>query len=574
MVSLKSRRKTFEIKSKEWSPEPVHELFFQMANQYKNSEFIICEEKSWSYSDVEDFSKRFGAGLIDLGLKKYDHVALIFPNYAEFIFTKFGASAAGGITVPINYRLKKEEFAYLINQSDSSFIVTVDEWNEINYVSILKQLCPEVFKEEQSERFPKLKEIIVFSPKGKKYSGTTDFYELIFSSERDRAGRVISNIPKSQVTEVTDIMYTSGTTSMPKGVLVTHDMIWRSALGSCLNRGYQEGRRIFIPIPFYHCFGFIEGIIAGSMVGGSLILQINFNGSKALDLMEQHEATDILCVPTIGLKLVEAQQQLPRDLSKLQSMYCAGAEVSQQMWKDIKNQLKIKELNTGYGMTECAAGVLQTDPNDDITYLSKYVGRIIPGGHVGLDELEGKNISFKVRDLETGDILSHGQSGELICKGPLVTNGYYNKEKETAEAIDREGWLKTGDLAVIDENGYISLTGRLKEIYRMGAENVSPKEIEDVLTGHELINQAYVVGVPDPVMGEVGLAWVVLEQNASLSENEIFIYASESLAKYKIPKYIKIVEKNELPMTPVGKVLKRELKEWFIGEQQKVESRF
>lgn len=194
--------------------------------------------------------------------------------------------------------------------------------------------------------------------------------------------------------------------------------------------------------------------------------------------MERHEATDILCVPTIGLKLVEAQQQLPRDLSKLQSMYCAGAEVSQQMWQDIKNQLKIKELNTGYGMTECAAGVLQTDPDDDITYLSKYVGRIIPGGHVGLEELKGKNISFKIGDLETGESLSPGQAGELVCKGPLVTSGYYNKEKETAETIDQEGWLKTGDLAVIDENGYISLTGRIKEIYRMGQKMCHLKRLK------------------------------------------------------------------------------------------------
>ncbi|WP_188725546.1 class I adenylate-forming enzyme family protein [Lentibacillus populi] len=574
MVTLNERRKTFELKNKEWTPEPVHELFFRMAKQYQNKAFIISDQKKWSYADTEDLSKKFSTGLMDLGIKQHDHVALIFPNYPEFIFTKFGVAAAGGITVPLNYRLKKEEFAYLIKQSDSSFIVTVDEWNDINYVSMLKELCPEVFKRNQSEQFPNLKGIIVFSPQGKNYPGTTDFYDLVFSIERGRAESVMNRIPKAQASDVTDIMYTSGTTSMPKGVLVTHDMIWRSAFGSCINRGYQEGRSIFIPIPFYHCFGYIEGIIAGSMVGGILILQINFNESEALDLMEQHQATDILCVPTIGLKLVDVQQQQPRDLSKLQSMYCAGAEVSNQMWKDIKHELKIKELNTGYGMTECAAGVLQTDPNDPISYLSKYVGCVIPGGHVGPDELDGKNITFKVRDIDTGEDLPLGKEGELVCRGPLVTGGYYNKEKETAETIDHDGWLKTGDLAVIDENGYISLTGRIKEIYRMGAENVAPKEIEDVLTSHELINQAYVTGVPDPVMGEVGLAWIVLEQEASLSEKKIFEYASKRLARYKVPKYIKVVEKHELPMTPVGKVLKRQLKDWFIDEQGKVESHF
>lgn len=574
MVSLEGRRKEFGVKSKEWTPEPVHELFFRMANLYENEEFILNEQQRWTYSETKNISKQFGAGLIGLGLEPQDNVALIFPNYPEFIFSKLGVAAAGGITVPLNYRLKREEFIYLINQSDSSYIVTLDDWNGMNYILLLKELCPEVFDGKKSELFPKLKKLIVYSPQGKKYPGTTDFYELVSSIEKDRAEAVISAVPKAQVTDVTDIMYTSGTTSMPKGVLVTHDMIWRSAFGSCVNRGYQEGRRIFVPIPFYHCFGYIEGIIAGSMVGGSLILQINFNASQALDLIEEHQAMDILCVPTIGLKLTEAQRQQPRDVSKLEAMYCAGAEVSQQIWREIKKQLSIEELITGYGMTECAAGVLQTDPQDDLSYLTKYAGRTLPGGHLGLEELDGNNIQFKVVNLDTGEDQPFGMAGELVCRGPLVTGGYYKKEEETFVSFDENGWLKTGDLAVMDKNGYISLTGRIKEIYRIAAENVAPKEIEDVLTSHELINQAYVVGVPDPMMGEVGLAWIVLEQETSLEEKEIFEYVSKRLAKFKVPKYFKIVQAGELPLTSTGKVLKRQLKEWYIDERSKEKSQF
>ncbi|HLR67218.1 MAG TPA: AMP-binding protein [Virgibacillus sp.] len=574
MFSLEERRKTFELKTKDWNPEPVHELFFRLAEQYKENDYIVFGNQKWSYANTEDLSKKFATGLMRLGFKQKDHVALNFPNYPEFIFSKFGVSAAGGITVPLNYRLKSEEFSYLIKQSDSSFIITVDEWNDTNYISVIRELCPEIFDGDRSRQFPNLKGIIVFSPQGNKYPGTTDFYDLINSVDREQAETAVHQIPKADISDVTDIMYTSGTTSMPKGVLVTHDMIWRSAYGSCINRGYQEGRRIFVPIPFYHCFGYIEGIISVSMVGGGLILQINFHEKEALELIEKHKATDVLCVPTIGLKLVDAQQREQYDLSSLQSMYCAGAEVSQHMWKDIKDHLKIKELNTGYGMTECAAGVLQTDPDDPLSYLSKYVGRIIPGGHLGKEELDGKNAAFKVKDIETGEDLSFGKEGELVCKGPLVTKGYYNKKKETDDAIDQDGWLKTGDLALIDANGYISLTGRIKELYRMGGENVAPKEIEDVLTSHKSINQAFVTGVPDSIMGEVGLAWIVLEPGSSINEKDIFEYATEKLARYKVPKYIKIVNKNELPMTPVGKVLKRKLKERFINQLDRVESHF
>ncbi|WP_342601852.1 class I adenylate-forming enzyme family protein [Peribacillus sp. FSL E2-0159] len=574
MDSLINRKQTFEEKSKEWTPEPVHEFFFRMAEIYKDNDYIISQKKTWTYSDVKEKSKQLAAGLINLGLQGHEHVALIFPNHPEFILSKFGVAAAGGILVPLNYRLKKEEFKYLINQSDSSYIITLDVWNKLSYVSMLQELCPEVFKGEQSEEFPNLRKIIVYSPEGKKYPGTIDFYDLLSSTEKAHVEETVNSVQKGEVNDVTDIMYTSGTTSFPKGALITHDMIWRSALGSCINRGFQEGRKIFIPIPFYHCFGYIEGFIAVSMVGGALIPQIDFNESHALDMIEEHKANDILCVPTISLRLLEAQREKNRNLSSLKAMYCAGAEVSTKMWKDIKEVLNIEELITGYGMTECAAGVLQTHPTDDISYLNKYVGRAIPGGHVGLSDLNGNSIHFKVKDIDTGEYQSFGIEGELVCKGPLVTSGYYKKHEETARSLDEQGWFKTGDLAVIDKSGYISLTGRIKEIYRIGAENVAPKEIEDVLTSHEKINQAYVIGVPDEVMGEVGLAWIVLESKVSLSEKEVFDYTSNHLAKFKVPKYIKFIQDTDLPMTSNGKVKKFKLKEWFVNKQEKIQSIF
>ncbi|MGE7663371.1 class I adenylate-forming enzyme family protein [Peribacillus sp. NPDC097197] len=569
MISLEDRRQEFEEKSKKWVPEPIHDFFFRMAEKYKDNEFIISQQKTWTYSNVKDSSKQFASGLINLGLKQREHVALIFPNYPEFVISKFGVLAANGVAVPLNYRLKNEELKYLISQSDSSFIITLDEWNDVNFVSILEELCPEVFEGKKSRTFPNLRNIIVFSPRGKKYPGTTDFYELLYSTEEDQAEKVVSNLPKDTISVMTDILYTSGTTSLPKGSLTTHDMIWRSAFGSCINRGFQEGRKIFVPIPFYHCFGYIEGIISASMVGGAVIIQVNFDENQALDLMEEYKADDIICVPTIGLKLLEAQRKKARNLTSLEAMYCAGAEVSQKMWKDLKTVLGLEELITGYGMTECAAGVLQTDPNDDLSYLPKYVGRTIPGGHIGLSSLDGNNIQFRIRDISSSEFLPYENEGELVCKGPLVTGGYYKNSKETEDSIDSDGWFSTGDLAVMNKDGYVSLTGRIKEIYRIGAENVAPKEIEDVLTGHIKVNQAYVIGVPDPIMGEVGQAWIVPEPDVSLNEEEIFEYVFNRLARFKVPKYIKIIRHDELPLTSTGKVQKLKLKEWYSTEQEK-----
>lgn len=576
MDTIELRRSQFESNSSEWSPQTVHELFSKMANQYSNRSFIVNEEgDEWTYGEIETFSQQLGAGLIQLGLKPKEHITLIMPNCLEFVVSKLAISLSAGVTVPLNYKLKKEELRYLLKNSNSSYIITLDTWNTTDFIATLKEICPEVFEGGISPDFPQLKKIIVFSPTNTEYSGTIDYHTLMANiKSQQEIENLLNGVPKVNVEDISDIMYTSGTTSMPKGVLVTHDMIWRSAIGSCINRGYQDGRSIFVPIPFYHCFAYIEGIIAGSMVGGKLILQVDFNAKEALDLMMVNRVTDILCVPTIALKILDEQKERKRDLPELIAMYCAGAEVTQKMWKEIKQVLGINELITGYGMTECAAGVLQTDPQDDIAFLSKYVGKTIPGGQFGLKELGGNNIQFTIKDVDSGKYLAHGNQGELVCKGPLVTKGYYNKHKETAEAIDENGWFRTGDLACIDSNGYVSLKGRLKEIYRIGAENVSPKEIEDVLSTHYAIKQAYVVGVPDEILGEVGMAWVVLESSVVASEKEIYEYANAKLAKFKVPKYIKIVKSEELPLTSSGKVLKTKLKDFYTIEENLYKSHF
>ena len=575
MDVLNERRQSFARKSIDWTPKPIHQFFFEIADKYQNSDFIVTETKTWSYRETHDEVLKLALSLYQLGIQKDDHVALVFPNFPEFVISKLACSTVGAVTVPLNFRLKQEELKYLINQSNTTYLIVIDEWNTFNYVEAIREISPEVFEGKPSAVFPNLKKMIVFSPNGRKYEGTLDLNDLMSESDKQEALPLMTALQQERnldVHDMTDIMYTSGTTAMPKGVIVTHDMLWRSTYGSCLNRGYQEGRRIFVPIPFYHTFGFVEGILAAMFAGGAVIPQLEFNGDEAIALLEKFKVEDVVCVPTVALKLIEAQRKNPHNLSSLMAMYCAGAEVPVSIWEALKEELQIDELITGFGMTELAAGVLQTDPNDALSYLTNYVGKPIPGGHVGAKELNGDIIQFKIRDIDTGEYYNSNREGELLCRGPIVTKGYYDKPTETAEVFTEDGWFRTGDIGFIHDNGYISLTGRLKEIYRMGAENVAPKEIEDVITTHSCVNQAYVIGVPDPVMGEVGMAWIILELGASLTKEEILDYLSSRLARFKIPKYIKFIEYSELPLNQTGKVQKFRLKEWYESEEVKVES--
>lgn len=565
MSILEERRQRFETLSETFQPTSYHHLFFNQVKERPQQSYIYSQKETLTYEQTGHAVKALAMALKHHNLGQAgQHVTLIFPNYAELIIAKLATSLIGHTAVPINYRLNTQEMGYLIQQSDSNYIITIDTWRNLNYIDMFQQLFPEVFEGKVSPNFPQLKKIVVYSPEGHRYPGTLDYYDLINEgASLDKAS--LNQLIEQDVSldRLSDIMYTSGTTSKPKGVLVTHDMVYRAAMGSCLNRGYEEGRKIFIPIPLYHCFGYIIGLFGATIVGGSVILQDDFNDKEALQLIRQFKADDMLCVPTIALHLANAfKSEEQKQPLNLHAMYCAGAEVPIKLWKDLREVLEIKELITGYGMTELASGVLQTDPYDQLQYLVNFVGKTIPGGHLGLAELKGNNIEFKIRDLATREFLHYGQEGELVCRGPLVTKGYYNKPDETSMA-HTDGWLNTGDLAIIHDNGYVTLTGRLKEIYRIGAENVAPKEIEEVLTSHEAVSQAYVVGVPDPIMGEVGLAWIVLENTKEITESELTAFLIDNLARFKVPKYIKFIDDTKLPKTATGKIQKFRLKELF-----------
>jgi len=353
-----------------------------------------------------------------------------------------------------------------------------------------------------------------------------------------------------------DIIYTSGTTGFPKGVILTHDMLLRTAFGSTWARGFEDGRRILFSLPLYHVYGYVEGLLACMFVGGAIIAQTKFDAAETLAAIETHQANDILLIPAMTLALIEAQKKLNLPLHSLRSVISSGGRAPSTIWQQIINHLHPLEITTGYGMTEVTASSTVTRPTDGMERWLNSNGRLREVGPAGDPALGDRLVIYRVVDPETGQVLPSGMVGELQAKGPGVTQGYYNKPEESAAAFTSDGWLHTGDLGRLDEDDYLSLVGRLKESYRCGGEQVMPSEAEDLLMTHPSVLQAHVVPVPDERMGEIGVAFLVLREKSNCHTLELQSLCNERLARFKIPKYFLYVDATDIPVTPSGRARK------------------
>jgi fatty-acyl-CoA synthase len=352
-----------------------------------------------------------------------------------------------------------------------------------------------------------------------------------------------------------DILYTSGTTGSPKGVVVTHDAVQRTGYASALTRAYQDGRRILFSLPCYHMFGYVEGLISVMFVGGAIIPRTAFSPADYFAGIQRHRATDILAVPTMTVALLEHPDLAAYDLSSLTAMLSGAAPAPVWLWEKVRADLGVTEITTGYGMTECGGAMTLSLPEDTLEYHSATVGRPKLAGAAGLPDRGGDLCAYKTVDPLTGQDLPAGAEGELVSRGPTHMLGFWNKPEETAQAL-RGGWVHSGDLGLVRPDGYLQVTGRSKELYKSGGELVMPKEIEDLLTQHPGVSQAYAVGVADERWGDVGCAWVVPEPGSAVGAAELLELCRDKLARFKVPKHILFTEAGALPTTPTGKVQK------------------
>ena len=522
--------------------------------------FVITDERSWTYSEMVSWSMRLARGLIALGIKPGDKVAIIMANYPEFIALKFAISRAGGVAVPLNILNRRDELSYLLLQSDAALLVTMDRFRDIDYLQILDEIAPRWQSDAGGEALPRLRQIVVFMTT---YDAPPRREAILFQS-LETPGCLEPTALSVESQRDCDIIYTSGTTGSPKGVLVTHDMLLRTAYASAYSRAFEDGQRIAFSLPMYHVFGYVEGLLSVLYVGGAVIPRLRFDAADTLASIERHRATDALLIPMMTLAVLDEARVKRVDLSSLRSVLASGGRAPDWIWKQIRDVLHVDEITTGYGMTETTASTTVTRPDDPVSRLLTSNGRQRDAGSAGSPELGGKLVVYQVVDGATGKVLGWGETGELVAKGPGVTRGYYNKPEATTAAFTEDGWFRTGDLGKIDQEGYITLLGRCKESYRCGGEQVLPSEIEDLLVANPDVLQAHVVPIPDERMGEVGVAFIVVRPGASVSAESLRALTSGRLARFKVPRHFLFVNATDVPTTASGRARK------FLLSQQAV----
>ena len=551
--SLSERQALLRQRFPVWKSLTLDGLLAKNAQDYPDRDFVVSDQRTWTYAQMHSWSQKLASGLVNKGIKPGDHVALLMANYPEFVAIKFAIAMVGAVAVPINFLNKRDELGYVLKQSDAAMLISMDSFRSMPYWRYLDELIPGWQQQGGGDIFPKLKNVIVFETGEIKRETWFKSCTLMDSLGE---GLSLPSVEFSVSSATCDIIYTSGTTGFPKGVMLTHDMMLRTAFGSAWARGFEDARRILFSLPLYHVYGYVEGLLACMFVGGAIIPQTKFDAKDTLAAIKNHQATDILLIPAMTLALIDKQKIHPQPLSSLRSVLSSGGRAPATIWQQILDFLHPQEITTGYGMTEVTASSTVTQPTDNQDRWLYTNGRLRDVGPAGDAALGNRLVIYRVVDPETGHELSCGQIGELQAKGPGVTSGYYNKPDETAAAFTSDGWLHTGDLGRIDKEDYICLVGRLKESYRCGGEQVMPGDAEDVLMSHPAVLQAHVVPVPDERLGEIGVAFVVLRDQTTCQIDDLLSMCSDRLARFKVPKHILFVSASDVPLTPSGRARK------------------
>ncbi len=566
-MTLAQRRQALAHRIPVWSRLAIGDWFDRLATEFGDREHIVTLEQRYTYAQSRQLVDRLAKSLIQLGVKRREHVAMLFPTVPEMALLQLAMAKIGAVSVPLNDRLGVDELEYQMRQSDSVYLIAMDKYADRNYIEKINSLLPEICSavgDWRIDRFAALRGVVIKSPGGARYAGAMDWEDFLrlgqnVSDEALRARQQASRYPD----EVVLICYTSGTTGSAKGVMLTHDMLMRSAYSAAFSEGYVEGERLASPLPLYHIFSYVEGFLATLFVGGAYIPQARFDAGEFLALLAASKATRIAVVPTIAIALLTHPDLKKHDLAALRSVMNAAAATPLWVWEALRRELGISEMNTGWGMTEVSAAAMYTPFGASLQVITDTVGREKPGGVAGQEEFSGALVEFKLIDPATKeDLLPDSTEGELAVRGSIVTRGYYNKPVETSEAIDKDGWLRTGDVFRRRDDGNYEITGRAKDLYKIGGELVAPKEIEELICGHEAVNQVHICGVPDERMGEVGAAFVQLKAGQKCTQAELVAFVESRVARFKIPKYWLFVE--EFPMTATGKVQKFMLRQIAI----------
>ncbi|QSV44509.1 AMP-binding protein [Geobacter benzoatilyticus] len=531
-------------------------LLDHIAVTYPENDGLVYPERNirYSYRQFNDVCRQVAKGLLKLGIKKGDHVAIWADNVPEWVILQFATAKIGVVLVTVNTAYKSAELEYLLQQSDSNTLFMIRSWKDTDYVATLHEVVPELDAAQDgvvsTPKLPFLKRVVFI---GKETPAGFLNFERIVELGKDVPDSELAAVEATlDVHDVINMQYTSGTTGFPKGVMLTHYNLVNNGfqIGECMK--FTDKDRLCITVPFFHCFGSVLAVMASVTHGTTMVPVELFDPLKVLRTVQAERCTALHGVPTMFIAELEHPEFSTFDLSSLRTGIMAGSVCPIEVMKRVVKDMNLTEITSVYGQTESSPGITQSRTDDPVELRVATVGRALPGAEV------------KIVDIETGAALPPGKQGELCARGYMVMKGYYKMPEETAKVIDSDGWLHTGDLAVMDENGYCKITGRIKQMIIRGGENIYPKEIEEYLYTHPKISDVQVYGVPDRKYGEQVMAAVILKKGVEMTEDEIRDYCRGKIANYKIPKYVKFVE--GYPMTASGKIQKFKLREMAIKE--------
>ena len=508
----------------------------------------------WSWRQLAERASALAAGLLARGLVSGDRIGIWAPNCAEWTLTQFAAAKIGLILVTINPAYRRSEVEYTLNKVGVKALVAAERFKTSDYVGMIENLAPEVGASEPGAlvcaALPALKVLIKIG--GARRQGWLAFEEVADGAHGDALARVNAIAGRMRASDAINIQFTSGTTGSPKGATLSHRNI--------LNNGYFVGRamglraddRLCIPVPLYHCFGMVMGNLACVTHGAAMVYPSpTFDASAALACVEAECCTGLYGVPTMFIAMLGAPDFARFDLTSLRTGCMAGAPCPAEVMQQVIDRLHMRDVTIAYGMTETSPVSFQTSPHDPLKRRVSTIGQVQP------------HLEVKIVD-ENGQVTARGVPGEICTRGYSVMLGYWDDAERTAECLDAEGWMHTGDLGTLDAAGYGNIVGRIKDMVIRGGENLYPREIEEFLFGHPKIADVQVVGLPDPRYGEELCAWIRLHPGERADEADIRAFCDGQIAHHKIPRYLRFVD--EFPMTVTGKIQKFQIRKTMIEE--------
>jgi len=501
--------------------------------------------------EVEKLSR----GLMGLGVEKGQRVGMWATNCTEWVLAQFATAKIGAILVNLNPRYRAHELEYALRQSECQTLLLISGFRDCDYVETLFSVAPESRTSPpgdfSSQRLPHLKNVVFCGEPAP--SAMLSWKQLLAMGEQVSTEQLRAREATLSPRDAINIQYTSGTTGFPKGATLTHFNVVNNGMliGDCMKLTEQD--RVCIPVPFYHCFGMVLGNLNCVMHGSTMVIPADFfDPLETLRTVEAERCTALYGVPTMFIAELEHPQFRDFDLTSLRTGIMAGSSCPIELMRQVTEVMHLYELTIAYGLTEASPVITQTRTDDSLERRVTTVGRLLPHTEV------------KIVDVKTGRIVPRGSNGELCTRGYLVMQGYYNNPKATAETIDADGWLRTGDLATMDKDGYVRITGRIKEMIIRGGENIYPREIEEFLHTCPAIADVQVVGVPDAKFGEQVMAWIILRKGHELTPEAVKKFCKGEIADFKIPRLVRFVD--SFPITISGKVQKFRMREMYVDE--------